>query len=265
MGLIAIVDDNPAARHFAAAAVSKAGHGVDEITPDCLFRVLERLHSHRPDLLILDLLMPDCPGMTLLRACREDAHLRDLKIILLTAHGDVRLPRFLREMGNAHYLSKPVAASTLAECIDLFLRDGLTLSTGEPETARARVAVVDDSHLTRAYHCACLRRAGFQPLELDPLSLLDVIRHLKESQPDLLLLDFLMPGFHGDALARALRSQPEPRLRALPILMITAHGSPDLDSLVAPIENLEVIIKPLHQADLIARVETILGLPGDPP
>ena len=265
MARITTIDPNPAARHFTAAAAVRAGHEVEEVAPDRLLHVLDRLSEHKPDLLIVEILMPDCPGRTLIRACREDALLRDLRILVLTAHGDPQLPQFLHEMGNTHFLAKPVALERLSECIDLALSGQLDPAGGPANPPRGRVAVVDDSRLTRLYHGACLLRAGFQVVELDPVSIFGIIFQLQEAGPDLLLLDFLMPVFRGDQLARALRADDRPELRDLPILVVTAHWSDELDALQATLDGLEVLLKPVHERELVHKVEEMLGLPHGAP
>jgi len=262
MARIAVVDDNPGARHFAAACLKSAGHEIQELEPTCLFDLLAVLHPNPPEVLITDLIMPGCPGQTLIRACREDAHFKDLKILLLTAHGDQKLAKFLRGMGNIHYLSKPVAPAALADCVDRFLSGDLEVDPGWTLSCRGVVAVVDDSRLSRTFHAACLRKQGFRPLEIDPQDLTTVLHTLDEGQPNLLLLDFLMPRFRGDALIRALRASEKAHLRELPILMVTAHQpSVDQEALQRS-EGVEVLSKPIAPERLIAKVCERLGL-GD--
>ena len=143
--------------------------------------------------------------MSLIRACREDVHLKELKILLLTANGVRRLARFLQSMGNIHYLSKPVAPQEFSECIDCFLQGNLELDPGWSLDCQGIVAVVDDSQLSRIFQMKCLRRGGFKPLEIIPDTLTNVLKTLEQGEPDALLLDFMMPSFRGDALIRALR------------------------------------------------------------
>jgi len=255
MASIAVVDDNAGARLFAAAALKKAGHEVREIEPSCLFKVLEALHPAPPDLLVSDLMMPGCPGQTLIRACREDPHLRDLKILLLTAHGDVELAHFLQSMGNTHYLTKPVAPALLAECADHFLTGELEIDAGWSLACNGVVAVVDDSNLSRVYHSACLRKNGFRPVPIEPTDLMGTLAALESARPDLLLLDYLMPNFRGDALLRALRGSAG--LSELPVVLVTAHHGDELQVLQAASECVEVLFKPVLAEDLIGKVKAL--------
>lgn len=114
MPRIAIVDDSRLARAFAAAALRAKGHEVVEIEPNSLFEILRVLREAPVDLLVMDFLMPECPGETLVRACREDAALRDQPILILSAHRDDDSLVRMQQMGISGFLLKPVEASALA-------------------------------------------------------------------------------------------------------------------------------------------------------
>ena len=114
MPRIAIVDDSRLARAFAAAALRAKGHEVVEIEPNSLFEILRALRETPVDLLVMDFLMPECPGETLVRACREDAALRDQPILILSAHRDDDSLVRMQQMGISGFLLKPVEASALA-------------------------------------------------------------------------------------------------------------------------------------------------------
>jgi len=108
MGKIVIVDDSRLARTFTASCLKKLAHTVEEVDPTSIFDVLKVLKETRPDLLIMDFLMPNCPGTSLARVCREDSDLKDMKTIVLTAHHDDEVTERLKAMGVSQVLFKPV-------------------------------------------------------------------------------------------------------------------------------------------------------------
>jgi len=118
----------------------------------------------------------------------------------------------------------------------------------------------DDSQLSRRYHATCLRRHGFKPVEIIPGDLSDALKALKAAAPDALLVDFLMPGFRGDALIRALRGSDSPALQKLPILLVTAH-TPD-DAIAPSLQGLrvELLQKPIDNELIIYKVRKIVPL-----
>ena len=258
MSSILVLDPDAEARQRTASALWQADHEVRELEPTCLFEVLQALHQACPDLLIMEAGMFGCPASPLIQACRADAHLKQMRILLLSAKAGLDLARFLHDVGNAHYLAKPVSAAELAECVQCLLQ-----STGEPGAAwmplsHGTVAVVDDSPLSRAFHANCLRRSGFLPVQIPPADLLSTVLALEEVRPRLVVVDFLMPQFRGDVLIRALRGRQP--LKEVPVLVVTAHRAGELATLLRPIGGVEILFKPVSDQDLAQRARSILGL-----
>ncbi len=118
----------------------------------------------------------------------------------------------------------------------------------------ATILVVEDEPAIQSLLEVNLRRAGFEVRQaLDAGS---AVKAINEALPDLLLLDWMLPGMSGIDLARRLRN--DPRTRALPIIMLTARAE-ERDK----IEGLEVgaddyITKPFSPREMIARVRALL-------
>ena len=256
MSSIFVVDDSAGARQFALAALGRAGHTVRDLDPTCLLPILQALHEAPPDLLITDLVMPGCPGMTLIRVCREDPHLRQMRILLLTSHGDEKLGLFLQSMGNVHYLAKPVAPQVLQECVARLLSPEEEPDPGWSLACNGIVAVVDDSQLSRSYHAACLRKSGFRPVAIEPTNLLATVEAIEAAGTQLLVADFRMPDFNGDALIRAIRGRQA--VQDIPVLVVTSHNSEELRDRLSSIAKVEILFKPLTPADLVAAVRRAL-------
>jgi len=113
MTRIAIVDDSRLVRAFVAGAVRAQGNEAVEVEPTSLFEVLAALREAPMDLLVADFLMPDCPGESLVRAIREDPTLRELPILMLSAHRDDDTLIRLQRLGISGFLLKPVEAPAL--------------------------------------------------------------------------------------------------------------------------------------------------------
>jgi CheY-like chemotaxis protein len=117
MGRIMIVDDSRLARTFTSACLSKTGHQVEEVEPTSLFDVVKLVKASVPDLLIMDFLMPQCPGTSLARVCHDDAALRAMRILVLTAHRDEEVARRLANMGVAEVMYKPFEPQALVDTV----------------------------------------------------------------------------------------------------------------------------------------------------
>ncbi len=87
---------------------------------------LEALRQDPPDLLLLDILLPDLDGLEICRRLRGEERLRMLPIIFLTAKGD-EVDRVLGlEMGADDYVVKPFSPRELVARVKVLLRRGTT-------------------------------------------------------------------------------------------------------------------------------------------
>jgi CheY-like chemotaxis protein len=78
-------------------------------------RALELINSERPDLVLLDLMLPVLDGWTLRRRLREEPDTAAIPVILMSAVRN--LPETARELGVADYLSKPFAVDDLIRSV----------------------------------------------------------------------------------------------------------------------------------------------------
>jgi two-component system phosphate regulon response regulator PhoB len=114
-----VVDDEDDVTDLLRYRLESAGFEVEvENHP---LRVLPRLRERRPDLLVLDIMMPELDGIQLCHLIREERALREIPIIFITAKGEAedRIAGF--EAGVDDYLSKPF------DTRELILRIGAVL------------------------------------------------------------------------------------------------------------------------------------------
>jgi CheY-like chemotaxis protein len=121
MARIAIVDDSRLARTFTVSCLKKLGHELVEIDPTSLFDVIKVLRENPPDLVLMDFLMPNCPGTSLARALREDSAFENLRVLMISAHRDDEIQERLKRMGVDAFLSKPFEAHALVEQVESLL------------------------------------------------------------------------------------------------------------------------------------------------
>ena len=103
--LILIVDDDEDLRILARKVLTRAGHRVIEAASGV--EGLDMIASQSPDLLVLDLVMPEVDGFEVLRRLRARQTGRALPVIVLTAHGDEERARSSFELGATDFLAKP--------------------------------------------------------------------------------------------------------------------------------------------------------------
>lgn len=116
------------------------------------------------------------------------------------------------------------------------------------------ILIVEDEPSIQELLAINLRHAGFEVLLASSAE--EAEHHIRRALPDLLLLDWMLPGQSGVALAKKLRSQE--RTRQLPIIMLTARAH-EADK----VQGLEVgaddyVTKPFSPKELVARVRALL-------
>ena len=120
MARILVIEDEPDLQKVLAFNLKQAGH---QVTSALRGREgLDLARAERPDLVLLDLMLPDLPGTDICKALRRDPRAKDIAIVMLTAKGEEidRVVGF--ELGADDYLVKPFSIRELLLRIDAVLR-----------------------------------------------------------------------------------------------------------------------------------------------
>jgi DNA-binding response OmpR family regulator len=83
---------------------------------------LEKAHTEKPDLVILDLMMPEMGGYDVCRKLKLDEAFKDTPVIILTAKFQPNDVDFAKEMGADTYITKPLELDLLLHKIHALLR-----------------------------------------------------------------------------------------------------------------------------------------------
>jgi CheY-like chemotaxis protein len=105
MKKIAVVEDNPDNRLLVRVILEPAYEVTEFETGSA---ALEGLHTDKPDLVLLDVSLPEMDGTEVLRRIRADAALRDLPVIALTAHAMSGDREKYLAAGFNDYVTKPI-------------------------------------------------------------------------------------------------------------------------------------------------------------
>jgi len=126
------------------------------------------------------------------------------------------------------------------------------------ESSHAEILVVDDDALSRTLLARLLTAAGYKCIvSKDGSEALEII-HARP--PSLLLLDFDMPGLNGAEVLTRIRSDHNPTVSQIPVIMLTAHGSEDSEVSCLQAGADDFVTKPVYAAVLRARIQTQLRL-----
>lgn len=84
---------------------------------------VELADQHLPDLILLDLHLPDMRGTEVLASLRETPETRDIPVVILTADATRQEQARVAELGAQGYVTKPIGVRQLLELVDRYLAD----------------------------------------------------------------------------------------------------------------------------------------------
>jgi len=126
---VLIVEDEKPIREMIAFGLKRAGFEVRE-AEDCR-TAREQLADRRPDLVLVDWMLPDMSGLELTRALKRDRETRELPIIMLTARAEEGDKVAGLEGGADDYITKPFSPRELLARINAVLRRSGPTGEGE--------------------------------------------------------------------------------------------------------------------------------------
>jgi two-component system phosphate regulon response regulator PhoB len=155
---ILVVDDEEDIIELVRYNLAKEGYRVETVTTG--EEALAVTRRDKPDLVVLDLMLPGVDGLQVCRKLKADADTATIPIIMLTAKGEDPDIVTGLELGAEDYITKPFSPRVLIARIRTVLRRGQI----EPVTA-ASVVKVHDIHIDLARHEVRLKN---KPVDLTP-------------------------------------------------------------------------------------------------
>ena len=121
-----------------------------------------------------------------------------------------------------------------------------------------RILIVDDEPAIRDMVAFALRKADYEPVHAGDAQ--EARLSINDRVPDLILLDWMLPGTSGLELARRLRR--EGLTRDIPIIMLTARGEENdrVSGLESGVDD--YVIKPFSARELLARIKAVIRRTG---
>ena len=257
---IMVVDDNEIDRRELAALIEE--HHMQAIAVDSGARCLELLTATRPDLLILDLMMPEMDGFKLLERLRTSPATMDLPVLVVTAK-DLTAADRERLRGNvAAILEKGRTTSrellgriaTMLADIDRFPGQ---LAAAGPEAGR-RILLVEDNEVAILQVKKVLEGAGYEVATARGGQ--EALDYLGRTVPDGIILDLMMPEIDGFAVMERIRATPA--TEKVPILVLTAKDLSREDLQRIKFNNIKQLIQKgdVDVQGLLAKTRAMLGL-----
>jgi two-component system cell cycle response regulator DivK len=104
-------------------------HGVDTIETRDGKEVLELVREHKPDLILMDIQLPEISGLDVTKALKADDELKGIPVIAVTAFAMKGDEQKIREGGCEDYISKPISVTHFLEVIQKYIHTS-ALKTG---------------------------------------------------------------------------------------------------------------------------------------
>jgi signal transduction histidine kinase/DNA-binding response OmpR family regulator/ligand-binding sensor domain-containing protein len=176
---ILVVDDDDGIRSLLKQELGDAGYIIEEASNGK--EAISKIRSVRPDLVILDVMMPEMNGFDVAAILKNDPQTMEIPIIILSIVQDKS--RGFR-IGVDRYLTKPIDTALLFSEIGNLLEQG---------KSRKKVMVVDEDTVTVRTLTDVLQAKGYQVVESDGN---EMVEKAIATQPDIIILNSLISDKH---------------------------------------------------------------------
>lgn len=246
---VLIIEDEPAAAEQLSRYLEELG--VDAIVfPDCR-TVVEAVLQAQPDLILLDILLPDCSGWDALALLKADSRTAAIPVLIISV---VDEPSQAAQLGAAGYLVKPISRAQFHMALHQ-LSNPLASEASPMSTQHALILLAEDNEANITMMLPYLEAHHYQVIVAR--NGIEAVRSAKDDTPDLILMDVQMPEMDGLEAIRQIRQTPT--LKETPIIALTALAIPgDRDRCLAAGAN-DYLPKPVSLKQLRQMLDQYIG------
>jgi signal transduction histidine kinase/CheY-like chemotaxis protein len=237
---ILVVEDDPDIASLIEHNLAQVGYTVQTVATGKA--ALEMVKRERPDLITLDIYLPDIDGQEVLATLKSDPEAADIPVIVVSVVSDGKESL---EAGAIDFLSKPLEASRLIDAVSRVLGH------------IGSILIVEDDLDTTHMLTESLQRAGYRVMVTSNGR--QAIALARDDQPDLILLDLRLPRMDGVTILHHLKRSP--KTAKIPVVIMT--GSVTLDTVrrqqFVAMGAVDFLAKPFDVPTLIGKIESVLN------
>ncbi|RME97236.1 MAG: response regulator [Chloroflexi bacterium] len=223
----------------------------------------------RPDVIILDIMLPDRPGWQILKELKQNTATQQIPVIVASVLDESALGS---KLGAAEYLVKPISRQQLQQTLEQVCGvqlsplsplptpnpplspNGHTAGSAPDEKARPLILLAEDNELNLNTLSDYLLNSGYRVVSARNGA--EAIERAKEETPNLILMDIQMPIMDGFEAMQRLKANA--RFAKIPIIALTALAMPgDREKCLAAGAN-EYMSKPISLKGLAQMIQTQL-------
>ena len=229
---VLVVDDHPSCARILEGYLSfwEMRCGVVSSGPEALIELRKAAEAGDPyKLIIIDLMMPVMDGFALAELIRADESLIATKRILLTAFDEKGQGPAALKAGFSSYLTKPVKAARLRECINRVINSESSFDASTiPKTVerekkgRPLILIAEDNEINQHVTMLQLKRLGYDSTIVNNGK--DAVLEALTGKYALVLMDCHMPEMDGFQATAAIRTDEALTGHHLPIVGLTARA-----------------------------------------
>ncbi|PDW03202.1 response regulator [Candidatus Viridilinea mediisalina] len=219
-------------------------------------QAVEVAHYMLPDLILLDLLMPECSGWEIVQQLREHATTRSIPVMITSVVDEHNSGL---QQSVAGYLVKPITREQLRNALHkLQITTEVVHAYPEPPAATQakefRLLIAEDNQVNLEVMRDYLERKGF--IVISASNGREALAEVERTQPDLILMDIQMPELDGLSAIRKLRSTPASA--KTPIIALTALAMPGDRERCLAAGATAYLTKPMSLKDLVLHINRLL-------
>lgn len=245
--VLVVEDSGPAAnqikQYLAEIGAASVIHPIGRGALDVALRI-------KPDVIVLDLLLPDCSGWEVLNELKANPQTQSIPIIVISVVDD--RPRSL-DRGAIEHLLKPLSRQKFHEALNRLFANvqlpspEMALIIAAAELAsRTKVLLAEDNEANITVLLNYLEAHHFQVILAR--NGIEAVQMAKQHQPDVILMDIQMPEMDGLEATRQIRA--DRHIHSIPIIALTALAMPgDLERCLEAGAN-DYMAKPVKLKEL---------------
>ena len=234
--------------------------GIETITCPQGQGAWEKALVEQPDVIILDIILPDIPGWDVLKQLKAEPPTRDIPVLIVSVVDD---PQKALEYGAASTLVKPINRQQFQGALRQILVDRIeskwamirAANQNQVQISHPLVLLAEDNEANLQTFSDYLLAKQFRLLVAR--NGIDAVKMTKEARPDIVLMDIQLPGMNGIEAIQEIRADMQ--LGSIPIVAVTALAMPEDHEACLKAGANAYISKPVRLKELVQLIELQLA------